>query len=306
MNPAALTMIPLDVDKELSSFDDYLKLGTDEEERPKGDRSRFAYCWTIKLFLKFCGACVPSPDLAKDFIKRLGTTNQPTSINRHIWSLKSYFRFKGGERLKIRGLQADKHLPRYLLDDEWERLVLVANRPFKDKNLPESARQRARLELALLYAYCSGPRASEIINMKLEDIDNKGFIRILRKGGTQAWVPVETVVIKALREYIASRPGNGPYVFPGKTPGSHMAVRRAQYIVKTVCVRAGFSDVHIHTLRHTAGYQLRKLGSPERDIQDVLGHKSLATTQIYTHLVREDLQRRLPKRFSNANQGKLL
>ena len=142
--------------------------------------------------------------------------------------------------------------------------------------------------------------------MELTDVDKKGFLRVHRKGGTEEFVPVEKIVIQALLDYIKTRSNNGPYVFPGKTPGDHMARRTAQAIIKALCVRAGLPNAHVHMLRHTAGYQLRKLGASERDIQDVMGHKNIATTQIYTHLVREDLAKRLPKRFQNTDQGKLL
>ncbi|MBL7165799.1 MAG: site-specific integrase [Dehalococcoidales bacterium] len=69
--------------------------------------------------------------------------------------------------------------------------------------------------------------------------------------------------------------------------------------------RAGLPDIHVHSLRHTAGYRLRKARASERDIQDVLGHVNISTTSLYTHLVRDDLRRWFPKRFSRARQGRL-
>ncbi|KKM62485.1 hypothetical protein LCGC14_1521260 [marine sediment metagenome] len=308
MNPAHLTLIPIDTADELEKFDYYLRMGTDEEERPKVTSSRQAYCWTITLFLRFCDNGVASIDLAKDWLKSLEAKgNGPSTINRHIWALKSYFRFKGGDTFKLRGLKTESRKPGFLRDEEWDQLLTEANRPLLDKYNAEYAKNRAKLELALLWAYCGGAlRASEAINMELTDVDKKGFLRVHRKGGTEEFVPVEKIVIQALLDYIKTRSNNGPYVFPGKTPGDHMARRTAQAIIKALCVRAGLPNAHVHMLRHTAGYQLRKLGASERDIQDVMGHKNIATTQIYTHLVREDLAKRLPKRFQNTDQGKLL
>lgn len=301
----------LDIDKELIDFDDYLRLGTDEEERPKAASSRKMYLWTMKRFLAFCNGTVPSPQKAKEFVKSLEEKgNQPRSINMHIWALKSYLRFKG-DPLKIRGLKVENSLPQWgvdvLVEEQWDTLLAEASRPFTNPMLPEYARKRAKLELALLWAYNGGGlRAAEAVGLKLVDVDEAGFFHVHRKGGNEGYVPVESVVIQALKDYIASRKDKGPYVFPGKEPGTHMAKRTAQTIVKGVCIRAGLKDVHVHALRHTAGVSLHRLGAAERDIQSFLGHASIASTKIYTELSREDLARRLPRRFANANQGKLL
>lgn len=293
----------IDITKELTAFDDYLRFGTDEEERPKAKSSRHAYRYTAKQLLQFCKGQPPTPELAKEWIKNLEESNSPRSINRHIWALKAFFRFKGGERLRLRGLTFEMRHPRVLRDEEWAALLATAQKPFHDKWLPEHARQRARLELALLFIYCSGLRVSEGINLKKED-SGKGFLRVMGKGSKERFVPVESAVTDALKDYIASRPDSGPYIFPGRVHGTHLALGTVEGIIKALCRRAGLPDVHAHSLRHTAGYQLRKLGASERDIQDVMGHANIATTHIYTEILHEDLARRLPKRFQNHNQSK--
>jgi integrase/recombinase XerD len=290
---------------ELTVFDDYLRYGTDEE-LSKGERTRHAYLYTVELFLKFLNGRPLAPDLAKAFVKSLEEKgNIATSINRHIWALKSYFRFKGKE-FKIRGLKTTEYLPRYLKDREWEILVDTSSNPIYDPALPDAARRRAKKELALLYAYCgAGLRLTEATNLLIEDIIDEGFIRVTGKGGHQTFVPVEDEVLRVFKEWLSAKGENGRYVFSGKAPDAPMAPRTAQGIIKALCRRAGLNDVHVHSLRHTAGYQLRKAGAAERDIQDVLRHKNIATTKIYTHLANEDLKRRLPKRFSQARQGRL-
>lgn len=298
--------------EELIAFDDYLRYGTDEE-RSKGPTSRRAYCWTVELFHRFLDGRKPTPELAKEFIKDLEERgNSAPSINRHIWALKSYFRFcitqgiPDAKEFKIRGLKTEEHKPRFLRDKEWDKLLSTATSSIYDPELPTYARQRAKLELALLYAYCgAGLRCSEAINLKTDDILDDGFIRVIRKGGREDFVPVEDEVLRVIKDYIESREQNGQYIFSGKVPDTPMAARTAQGIIKNLCVRAGLLDVHVHSLRHTAGYQLRKAGAQERDIQDFLGHKNIATTKIYTHLVSEDLRRKLPRRFAHTRQGKL-
>ena len=301
----------LPIAEELNTFDDYLKYGTDEETS-KGLTTRRAYCWTMELFHHFLDGREPTPELGKEFVRELeGKGNSPSSINRHIWALKSYFRFRiasgipGAKEFKIRGLKTQEYKPRFLRDKEWEKLLSTATNPINDPELSSYARRRAKLELALLYAYCgAGLRCSEAINLKMDDL-GEGFIRVIRKGGREDFVPVEDEVLRGIKDYIESREQKGQYVFPGKVPDTPMAARTAQGIIKNLCKRAGLPDVHIHSLRHTAGYQLRKAGAAERDIQDFLGHKNISTTKIYTHLVNEDLRQRLPKRFAQARQGKL-
>lgn len=219
--------------------------------------------------------------------------------------MKSYFRFKGQE-FNLRGLKTQEHLPRYLRDKEWEKLLETATRPIYDPELPDAARRRAKKEMALLYAYCgAGLRLSEATNLLVDDIIEEGFIRVTRKGGHEDFVPVEGEVMRVLKDWLAAKGQNGRFIFSGKEQDTPMSPRTAQGIIKALCRRAGFEDVHVHTLRHTAGYQLRKGGADERDIQDVLGHKNIQTTKIYSHLTNEDLKRRLPKRFNKARQGRL-
>lgn len=291
--------------EDLTAFDDYLRYGTDEE-RSKSSTSRKAYLWTIELFMRFLDGQQPTAELARGFVKELEEKgNGASSINRHIWALKSYFRFLGLD-LKMRGLNVPKYYPRYLKDKEWDRLLKIATDTIYNPAVSSYARLRAKLELALLYAYGgAGLRLSEAVNMTTDDVIAEGFLRVIRKGGREDFVPIEDEVLRGIQDYIESRGVNGRYVFSGKEDDSPMAPRTAQAIIKNLCRRAGLDDVHVHSLRHTAGYQLRKLGASERDIQDVLGHRNIQTTQIYTHMFQEDLRRKLPKRFAHARQGRL-
>jgi site-specific recombinase XerD len=300
------------VPNELSAFDDYLRYGTDEE-RSKGENTRNAYLYTVGLFKTYLEGREPTPELAKAFVRSLEERgNVATSVNRHIWALKSYFRYlaqKTGDKdleLKIRGLVTNEVMPRYLKDKEWELLLDTSTAPIYDPALPDAARRRAKKELALLYAYCGGGlRLNEATHLSIDDIIEEGFLRVMGKGRHQDFVPVEDEVIRVFKDWLAAKGQNGRWIFSGKDPEKPMARRTAQGIIKSLCRRAGLNDVHVHSLRHTAGYQLRKAGAAERDIQDVLRHKNIATTKLYTHLANEDLKRRLPKRFSRARQGRL-
>lgn len=300
------------IQAELTTFDDYLRYGTDEEAS-KGLATREAYCYTVGLFIAFLDGKEPTPQVGKEFIKGFEERgNKASSINRHIWALKSYFRFRkhsgidGAEEFKIRGLKTSKYYPRFLRDKEWDTLLNTAMDTVYNPETSTYARLRGKLELALLYAYGgAGLRLSEALNLKDDDLIEEGYLRVFRKGDKEDFVPVEDEVLRGIRDWTEVRGQNGTYVFPGKYEDTPMARRTAQGIIKNLCVRAGLPDVHVHTLRHTVGYQLRKGGADERDIQDVLGHENIQTTKIYSHLVIEDLRRRLPKRFANVRQGRL-
>jgi len=288
-----------------AAFDDYLRFGTDEEDS-KGETTRRAYLWTVDMFLRFLDGRELTPELARAFIKELEDRgNSPSSINRHLWALKSYFRYKGKE-LKLRGLKTQKYYPRFLSVKEWDNLLKAATDTIYDPEVSTYARTRAKLELALLYAYGgAGLRLSEALNLEITDVVDEGFLRVMRKGGREDFVPVEDEVLRGLHDYLETKGSNGSFVFSGKGDDKPMAPRTAQSIIKAVCRRAGLDDVHVHSLRHTVGYQLRKLGASERDIQDVLGHQNIATTQIYTHMLAADLRKKLPKRFAHARQGRM-
>jgi len=296
---------------EIAAFDDYLRYGTDEE-RPKGVTSRRAYCWTMERFLRFLDGQEPTPELAKEFIKDLEEQgNSPTSINRHIWALKSYFRFRiesgipDAKELRIRGLTTKKHFPRVLKIREWEELLKTATDPVYDPELSSYGRLRAKMELALLMAYCGGGlRCKEAVNLELDDVLDAGFLRVTRKGSKEGFVPIEDEVLRIIKDWVSVKPTNGRFVFPGKGD-SAMAPRTAQTIIKNLCRQAGLPDAHVHTLRHTAGYQLRRGGAPIEDVQDFLGHENIQTTKVYDHILSEELRRRLPKRFPSTRQGRL-
>lgn len=301
-------------DENLAAFDDYLRYGTDEEAS-KSDRTRQTYLYTVGRFLAFLEDRQPDAVLARQWIKSLEETgNGATAINRHIWALKAYFRFlrsmapeedKAKLDLRMRGLKTKEYLPQVPSDREWDRLLKIASEPIYDPEAAPFARLRAKLELALLYVYGgAGLRLSEATNLKEEDIIDEGYIRVMRKGGREGFVPIEEEPLRGIKDYVSSRGPNGPYLFPGKAKDTAMAPRTAQAIVKSLCRRAGLPQLHVHSLRHMVGYQLRKLDASERDIQELLGHRSITTTGIYTRLRDRDLKRKLPKRFKHARQGR--
>jgi len=289
----------MNIKAELKAFDDYMRYGTDVE-RTKAESSRREYLYTVQKFLESTKGETLTVDQGRTFIRAMEERgNAPRSVNRNIMALKSYFRFRG-QVFPLRGLTTQQTRPRFLFDEEWKLLLDTVKRPFTSAKLyPEVARKKARLELALLYAFCgAGLRVSEGVAILKDNIDPKGYVKVMRKGSHEEYIPIEDEVLEVWQDYIKSRTDLGKYLFPGEN--GHMAVRTAQSIVKDCCRRAGLNDVHVHSLRHTAGYQMRNGGAPIEDVRDVLGHKNISTTQLYDHLAKEALRKRLPKRFGNG------
>lgn len=302
----------LTIKDELATFDDYMRYGTDEEAS-KGQSTREAYCYTVGLFHSFLDGRELTPELGREFIRGFEERgNKASSVNRHIWALKSYFRFRiesgipDARELRIRGLTTKKHFPRFLSDREWDRLLKTATNPVYDPEISSYGRLRAKMELALLMAYCGGGlRCQEAVNLEVEDVLDEGFLRVTRKGSKEGFVPIEDEVLRVIKDWVSAKSPNGRFVFPGKGEDSPMAPRTAQTIIKNLCRQAGLPDVHVHSLRHTAGFQLTRGGAPIELVQEFLGHENVQTTKLYAHMLSEQLRRRLPKRFPSTRQGRL-
>lgn len=141
----------------------------------------------------------------------------------------------------------------------------------------------------MLYAiYSAGLRISELVNLKPSDIDSKRMvIRIDQgKGRKDRYVFLSKVLLEGLREYwLQANPKPQPYLFPGKIKGKSLTKKAVNRFLKIYAKKAGITkSVTPHTLRHTFATHMLEDGVNIRIIQFLLGHKSLRTTAIYTHI----------------------
>lgn len=190
-----------------------------------------------------------------------------------------------------------RHLPRVLRLDEVEALLAAP-----DATEPTGLRDRALLELL----YASGARVSELCGLDLDALDlPRQLVRLDGKGGRQRLVPLGDPAADALRAYLgagrptlvargvstgADAPGrDAGAVFLG-VRGARLGSRAARDVVERHARRAGVGHVTPHTLRHTYATHLVEHGADLRHVQELLGHRSLATTQRYTHLSRGRLR----------------
>ena len=233
----------------------------------------------------------------------------PTSLRRRVAAIRGFYRFAFGEGLIPADVAAHLDLPRQprLLPEtltvaEVERLLDAAGgEPAADGSPPEGHAVRDRTLLELLYA--AGLRVSEAIGLDLEDMSRDGgFVRVIGKGDRERVVPVGDVALAWLDRWLtwpraewlsAAPPGGlvrgGPLFVTPK--GRRIARQQAWATVKRTAELATLSDrVSPHTLRHSFATHLLEAGADLRVVQELLGHASISTTQLYTHLTGERIR----------------
>lgn len=211
------------------------------------------------------------------------------SIARRLSELRSFCRYLMRERVldhnpfdAVSAPKVPKRLPRYLSTDEVKNLLSAP-----DIGDSQGLRDRAMLELL----YAAGMRVSELVNLNLSDIDSgRAQIKVLGKGNKERMVLVGRPAMRAVMTYI--REGR-PKLIGKKTSnaiflnrfGSRLTVRSVQMGLAKYAMKAGIKgEVTPHVLRHTFATHLLDGGADLRAVQELLGHESLSTTQIYTHV----------------------
>ena len=210
------------------------------------------------------------------------------SISRKLSALRGMFQDAINKRLiesnpaaDVRAPKTGKHLPHALSPDSMSRLLDAAY----DQSDSEAVRDQAVFELL----YSSGLRLNEALSLKITAVrDLHGEIRIFGKGGKERIVPVGNIAIRAINHWLELRSildrGLTDHLFLSKK-GSPLSARTLQRRLESRAIRVGIDQhVHPHALRHSAATHLLESSGDLRAIQEFLGHSSLSTTQIYTHL----------------------
>ena len=218
------------------------------------------------------------------------------AIARHISSLRSFFKYlkkikiiEDNPMMLISNPKIEKKLPKVVYSNELEDIM---NTP--DLNTPLGIRDALILELL----YSTGVRVSELVNITISDINmNKKEIRILGKGGKERIVLYGTKCSDLLDKYINevrhelyNIKYSDNWLLLSKT-GRQINQREIRYIIDDIVAKAGLK-MHIspHVLRHTFATDLLNNGADLRSVQQLLGHESLSTTTIYTHISNERLR----------------
>ena len=257
------------------------------------------------------------PDAAQRYLAartRRGRPNDPglapTSLRRRAAAIKGFYRFAFGEG--VIGIDVAAHLdlprmsrllPETLTIEEVERLIEAAGGPAPASNSTDGHPWRPLRERALLeLLYASGLRISEALGLDLEDLSiDGGFVRVIGKGDKERLVPVGDIALGVLSDWIHGprvpllalghvAPLRGAPLFVGDR-GGRWARQQAWGAVKRAAAAAGLPDrVSPHTLRHSFATHLLEGGADLRIVQELLGHASISTTQLYTHLTGERIR----------------
>lgn len=216
----------------------------------------------------------------------------PTSLRRRAASIRGFYRFAYGDGLIARDVAAHIDLPRQ------PRLLPETLDVAEVESLLEAAPDlRGRALLELLYA--AGLRVSEAIGLDREDLSTEGgYVRVIGKGDKERLVPVGDVALDWLGRWLEEdrpallarhhvEPLRGGPLFLGDR-GGRLARQQAFAIVRGAARRAGLAEgVSPHTLRHSFATHLLEGGADLRIVQELLGHASISTTQLYTHVTGE-------------------
>lgn len=212
------------------------------------------------------------------------SNNNPKSIQRHLSSAKGFFKFLKKNSIVesspfdlITAPKAPSYLPEVLSPEDVSQLL-----NFKPGDSLE-IRDLAIIELI----YSSGLRVSEAANINLEDFEEEmSFLRILGKGSKTRLVPIGRYAKAAIENWILERSkfsGESSALFIN-LKGSRLTVRSIQLRLKRLSLKQGLPPIHPHMLRHSFATHMLESSGDLRTIQELLGHSSLSTTQIYTKL----------------------
>ena len=284
-------------DQALRSFLDFLHI-----EKGLSPNTVKSYQSDLSIFLKWLSSnCNSSFKNTKSedvelFIKHLFQLGfKSTTINRKISSIKTFYIYLKKQKLidiipteNIIVPKQEKNLPKSISEKEVETLLNSIN---GSNNI--ELRDKAMMELL----YATGVRVSELVNIKLNDIDfNRRVIRVIGKGSKERLVPFGEKAFIALNNYLASRENKITKEIFLSNRGTGITRISFWNRVKFYLNRCGLSiEISPHTLRHAFATHILNRGADLRSVQMLLGHSDLSTTQIYTHIAKQRLSDVLKK-----------
>jgi integrase/recombinase XerC len=224
------------------------------------------------------------PDTLNMFVMELRHSNTSgKSIKRYLSSIRVFFAFlmeigevETNPALLIKTPKVERELPKTIDFDDLKKMMTINSSQYKEL--------RSVLMIELLYSCAL--RVSELVGINLEDIDmNEGFVKVMGKGNKARFSPMGQTTIDVLKRYIKQRPNcNSDALFINQK-NTRISTRTVQNVVKKRALQVGVSiNVHPHLLRHAAATHFLQSSHDLRTVQEFLGHKSIKSTQVYTHL----------------------
>ena len=279
------------------NFETYLKL-----ERGVSDNTVEAYLHDVDILKEFAidNCLEPEQIRLEDLQQQLKLINDlgiaPTSQRRIIAGWRTFYKM-----LVVEDAMKDspaemldlpirpQHLPDVLTDEE----ITLIQDTF-DRSTYEGERNYTIVEVM----YDCGLRVSELVELRLSSIyEDEQYLRIIGKGNKERWVPIAdralkllTVYIHNVRSHITPKPGEEKIVFLNRR-GARLTRQMVFIFLKNAVAEAGIAKkISPHSLRHSFATELVENGADLRAVQEMLGHESISTTEIYTHISRETLR----------------
>lgn len=248
-------------------------------------------------------------DLLNDYIADLRGRKgyRDTTTARKVAAIKSFFTFLAQNGIieeppteSLGSPRVGRALPKYLTEDEVDRLLREADKP----GTAEAQRDANILELL----YATGLRVSELVSLNVQDVDfEESYIRCWGKGSKERIVYAHDKALNGLQDYLSTSRMSllGQNKEEAALFVNHRGERLTRQwvwnILKTYSKRAGIDQkITPHTLRHSFATHLLQKGASLRHVQELLGHSSISTTQVYTHLTSEHLRDEYEKSHPRA------
>jgi len=239
---------------------------------------------------------VERPHLLEHVLALKDRQYAPATVARKVAAMKSFFHFLRSEGLigndpaeDIDSPKVGKSLPNVLSEEEVEQLLQESARV----DTPEARRDEAMLELL----YATGMRVSELVSVNLSDLRlQEGFVRCIGKGNRERVINLHPRAVRTLRSFLRDsrhllgRSRDAQALFLNHR-GERLTRQGFWLLLKGYGRRAKIATpITPHTLRHSVATHLLRGGMPLRQVQELLGHASIATTEVYTHLTQDHLR----------------
>lgn len=219
------------------------------------------------------------------FILNLRKSNiAKRSIRRYLSSIRTFFNFLEENEIiasnniakKISSPKFKQELPKTITFEQISKMLE------KNNNSLQELRDVNIIEVL----YCCALRVSELINLNISDIDfNNEFIKVIGKGSKTRFTPIGKNSITNIKKYLQKRPNCDNNALFLNLKQNRISARSVQNIIKKRAINAGIKfNVYPHMLRHSAATHFLQSSSDLRSVQEFLGHKSIKSTQVYTHL----------------------
>lgn len=288
-----------DIEKILHSYDAYMQL-----EKGLSDNTRISYREDVDKLIGYLAgeskslSSVTLDDLQNFFATLHDIGISPSSQSRIVSGLKSFFRYMKLEgyidenpAILLEKPRTGRHLPEVLTVEEIDAMISCI-----DMSTMEGRRNRAIIETM----YGCGLRVSELVNLDLSHLFLEDEYIIVRgKGSKERLVPIDGVAVEAIESWMADRAhielkaGEESMLFVSKR-GRRLTRVMIFYIIKRLCGLAGIrKEISPHTMRHSFATHLLEGGANLRAIQQMLGHESITTTEIYLHIDRSRLRQEI-------------